>query len=135
MCLDRSVLSDSHLRGRIAMASEIAGDRLIIQADGAPMSGGSDDYNTTLQAIATADIVRKTGIPARILASGGTNARTMELALLCGVTVNGVSVGTYARRIIRAWLERPDFCTDLSAIKAAAGPARELVRANIRSRE
>lgn len=135
MCLDRSVLSDNHLRERVAMAFGIAGDRLIIQADGAPMSGGSDDYHTTLQAVATADIVRKTGIPAMILASGGTNAKTMELARLCGVTVNGVSVGTYARRIIKEHLGRPDFWSDLSVIQAAAGIARELVRVNTRCRE
>ena len=32
---------------------------MIIQADGYPMSGGEDDYNTTLQAVATADVINK----------------------------------------------------------------------------
>jgi hypothetical protein len=132
MCLDRSVLSDNRLRDRVRKAYEIAGERLIIQADGAPMSGGKDDYNTTLQAIATADIVRKTGVPAKILASGGTNAKTMELAVLCGVPVNGVSVGTYARRIIRNYLDEPDFGKEMSGIASAVTIARELVRINTR---
>jgi Fe-S-cluster-containing hydrogenase component 2 len=132
MCLDRSVLSNNHLQERVKMAYGIAGDRLIIQADGAPMSGGKDDYNTTLQAIATADIIKKTGIPVKILASGGTNAKTMELADLCGVPVNGVSIGTYARKIIRHYLEKTDFDTDIPAITSAVKIARELVRTNTR---
>ena len=44
---------------RPKLAKEIAGDRLVIQADGYPMSGGEDNYNTTLQAVATADVVNK----------------------------------------------------------------------------
>ena len=59
MCLDRNHLSNSHLIERIKNAHKIAGDRLIIQADGVPMSGGRDDYNTTLQAIAIADVIQK----------------------------------------------------------------------------
>jgi len=59
MCLDRLHLGDSYLRHRIKKAQAIAGERFIVQADGVPMSGGSDDYNTTLQAVAIADIVMK----------------------------------------------------------------------------
>ena len=39
------------------ITKEIAGDRLIIQADGIPMSGGKDNFNTTLQAVATAEVI------------------------------------------------------------------------------
>ena len=38
---------------------EICPDRMIVQADGIPMAGGEDDYRTTLQAVACADIVDK----------------------------------------------------------------------------
>lgn len=127
VCLDRSLLSDMHLIQRIQTLYEITGERLIVQADGAPMSGGSDDYNTTLQAIAIADIVQKSGIPVRILASGGTNAKTQELATLCGVSVHGVSIGTYARKIVRQFINSDGFEGDPGRIAQAVAIARELV--------
>ena len=59
MCLDRKHLSNKMLLDRIVLAHEIAGERLIIQADGIPMSGGIDDFNTTLQAVSIADFLNK----------------------------------------------------------------------------
>lgn len=47
MCLDRLHLSNFTFEERVRKAKEIAGDRLIIQSDGYPMSGGADDYNTS----------------------------------------------------------------------------------------
>jgi hypothetical protein len=102
----------------------------MIQADGAPMSGGQDDYNTTLQAIATADIVAKAGVPVKILASGGTNSRTRDLADLCGVPIHGVSLGTFARKAVRRWISRKDFGDDLASLREAVAVAEDLVRRN-----
>ena len=59
MCLDRKHLSNETLIDRIKAAKEIADDRLIIQADGIPMSGGSNDFNTTLQAVSITDVINK----------------------------------------------------------------------------
>ena len=59
MCLDRLHMGNFGLENRIKQAKEYSGEKLIIQADGYPMSGGEDDYNTTLQAVATADVNRK----------------------------------------------------------------------------
>ncbi|MEK7224877.1 MAG: 4Fe-4S binding protein, partial [Bacteroidota bacterium] len=76
LCLDRSHLSDTELIRRIKrFISTREKYTTIIQCDGAPMSGGSDDYNTTLQAIATADIVQKEKLPVWLLLSGGTNSK------------------------------------------------------------
>jgi hypothetical protein len=90
------------------MARDIAGDRLIIQADGVPMSGGSDDLNTTLQAVAIADIIQKDLIEKDknfknlpILLSGGTNSFTGELANSAKIKYGGISMGTHARKIVK----------------------------------
>lgn len=131
MCLDRSELSNKALLKRIASAREMAGDRFIVQADGAPMSGGSDDFNTTLQAIATADVVQKSGLPVKILLSGGTNGRTGELAALCGLTVHGVSIGTFARKLVREEVKAPEFDEDPALLARAVNRARELVDKNL----
>lgn len=131
VCLDRSQLSDRHLIQRIQSAYSVTGERLIIQADGAPMSGGKDDFNTTLQAIATADIVQKSGIPIKILASGGTNSKTGELARICGVKIHGVSIGTFARKIIKQQIGEKDFDNNLELIEQAALLAEDLINKNM----
>lgn len=132
MCLDRSQLSNDQLICRIEQAMAMAGTRQIIQADGAPMSGGRDDYNTTLQAVAIADIVQKSGLPVKILLSGGTNSKTGELASLCGLRVHGVSVGTNARNLVRNEINSPDFDHNPRIVAAAVEKARRLVEANMK---
>ena len=132
MCLDRSQLSDNHLIKRITAVYEISGERTIIQADGAPMSGGTDDFSTTLQAVAIADIIRKSKIPVMILASGGTNSKTGELARMCNISLNGVSIGTFARKIIRDLITSEDFEINQSLIKNAVAIAEKLVQDNLR---
>ncbi len=109
VCLDRGYLSNRELQVRIERMLELAHGRMIVQADGIPMSGGRDDYNTTLQAVATADVVAKTKLPVHLLLSGGTNAKTAQLARLCGVPFAGVSVGTFARHLVYEEINAPAF--------------------------
>mgnify|MGYP001604193717 CR=1 FL=1 len=131
MCLDRSLLSNKHLIERVKLAYEITGERFIVQADGVPMSGEGDDYNTTLQAIACADIIQKSGIPVMILLSGGTNSKTGLLARQCGVRGNGVAVGSWARKIVKGFIRRDDFDNNLDVVKKAVTVAEKLIKSNI----
>lgn len=132
MCLDRSQLGNEHLIRRIRQAMSLAGERQIIQADGAPMSGGKDDFNTTLQAIAIADIVQKSGLPVKILLSGGTNSRTGELAKECDLKVHGVSIGTNARNLIRQEISDPYLSQNLVLLAKAVKKATWLVDSNLK---
>lgn len=53
ICIDRSKLGDEKLLTRVKKMLEIRKPyTTIIQADGFPMSGGKDDFKTTLQAVA-----------------------------------------------------------------------------------
>ena len=153
MCLDRLHLGNFGLEYRIKLAKEIAGDGLIIQADGYPMSGGEDNYNTTLQAVATADVVNKAFNmrlnkktkrieykkykEVNILLSGGTNSLTSKLANQSDVRFQGVSIGTFARNLIYKNIkEKYDyddkgFYTDMKNIKEAHQIAKTLVEANV----
>jgi len=128
MCLDRSLLSDNAIKERINGIYQITGNRLIVQADGAPMGGGDDTYNTTLQAVATADIIQKLNLPIKILASGGTNSKTRDLADHCGVNIHGVSIGTYARKIVKKYIVSDDFDTDINIVLKSVYIAKELVK-------
>ena len=133
MCLDRLYLSNTAFIHRVKRAEEITGKRLIIQADGIPMSGGEDDYNTTLQAIATADVILKhrNEVTPKILLSGGTNSKTKRLAEMCGIEFHGVAIGTFARKIIKFAYESPDFWNNDSTIENAVQKAEELVSESI----
>ncbi len=161
VCLDRLNLSNFLLENRIEKIKQISEDKLIIQADGIPMSGGENNYNTTLQAIACADIVNKkfnmrknikekslSGGKASVsskkiyrnnghklgiyvLVSGGTNEKTKQLADLTNVRVNGVSIGTYARDIIYKDINNKEFFNNKDLIFSAYKKAKKLIDANI----
>jgi hypothetical protein len=147
MCLDRLHLSNFAFEKRVEKAKEIAGDRLIIQSDGYPMSGGADDYNTTLQAIATADVLNKRfnmiidkknkvlkykpKNEVNQLLSGGTNSLTALLADQCGVKFQGVSLGTFARKLVKDVINNENFYENTELIKYGYLIAKKLVVENI----
>ena len=137
MCLDRKHLSNETLIDRIKAAQNIANERLIIQADGIPMSGGIDDFNTTLQAVSIADLINKRlkekeplfkNLP--ILISGGTNSNTGNLARKCGVKFNGITIGTHARKIISKYQNNPSKINE-NQLNEAIKKAKELIQMNI----
>ena len=139
MCLDRKHLSNDMLIERIELARNIADDRLIIQADGIPMSGGTDDYNTTLQAVSIADFINKeikrkkekfVNLP--VLISGGTNSFTGNLARECGVPFNGITIGTHARKVIKNFETKP-YKMSSEALEMALINARNLIFNNLNS--
>ena len=137
MCLDRKHLSNDELIERIISAKTIADDRLIIQADGIPMSGGTDDYNTTLQAVAIADVINKKlksqlrsfeNLP--VLISGGTNSFTGNLARQLKVNFNGITIGTHARKVISNYRDKPKNIKKENLISAIM-KAKELINLNL----
>ena len=126
VCLDRGYLSNHGIKTRIQKMLEICPDRMIVQADGIPMAGGQDDYRTTLQAVACADIIDKFAFPVFILLSGGTNSLSIELSKKCSVPYAGVSIGTYARHLIYEYINDPKF-PEKSILDAAVNKAKLLV--------
>ena len=128
ICTSRGHLSDEKM---ISLIKKLISNRkdytTIVQADGFPMSGGIDDYKTTLQAVATAEIVQNAKLPVYALLSGGTNSKTAELAKLCGINYNGIAIGTFARKIVSKYIERDDFLTNKSVFDEALKIAKNLV--------
>ncbi len=102
ICMDRSIYGDKAL---INIFREIIEHRgpfsTIIQADGLPMGGSDDTLGTTLQAVAIGQMINRAYLPAYLLLSGGTNSQTGELAHQCNVDYHGISLGSYARKIVK----------------------------------
>ena len=158
MCLDRLHIGNFELKNRIEKALEMTKPGLmILQADGYPMSGGQDDFNTTLQAVATADVVNKNfnmrlnkktkqlqytrRKKLNVVLSGGTNTLTADLAVQGDVRFQGVAVGTFARNLIydRIKTNYPydddNFYKDYDNIKQAYLIGKNLVDSNINKGE
>lgn len=128
ICTARGHLSEENMIERIkSMTACRKPYSTIIQADGFPMSGGKDDYKTTLQAVSTAEIVQNAKLPVYIILSGGTNSKTSELAKMCGINYNGIAVGTFARKIVARYVDRVDFLTNKYAFEDALKIAKTLV--------
>ena len=132
ICTSRGKLSDEALVKRINdMIKNRKPFTTIIQADGFPMSGGDDNYKTTLQAVATAEIVQNANLPVYLMLSGGTNTKTTELAKMCDIKYSGVAVGSYARKIVKRWIERSDFWTNPNVVESALETVRPLINSVI----
>lgn len=128
ICTSRGHLSEEKMLARIkAMTAYREPFSTIVQADGFPMSGGKDDYKTTLQAVSTAEIVQNAKLPVYIMLSGGTNSKTAELAKMCGINYNGIAIGTFARKIVSRYIDRPDFLANKYAFEDALKIAKALV--------
>lgn len=131
ICLSRTKLSNEQILNRVKrLIKNRKPYTTIIQADGSPMSGGEDNFKTTLQAVAMAELIQgvnDTNLPVYVLLSGGTNSKTAELARLCGVDFHGIAVGSYARKIVKNYIEREDFLKNKAIFNEALKTANGLV--------
>ncbi len=126
--IDRSELGDRKLKERVKRMLNIRKPfTTIIQADGIAMSGSNDEYGTTLQAVATAQLFQNANMPAYIMMSGGTNTKSTELTKMCGVKPHCLAVGSYARKIVKEYLERDDFYENEEVMEQAVKIAKNLI--------
>lgn len=128
ICINRENFGNKEILERIReMISSREAYTTIVQADGNPMSGGKDDYKTTLQAVAMAEIIQNANMPVYIMLSGGTNSKTAELAKMCGINYWGIAIGSWARKIVKEYINRNDFWENTELQKAAIDIATRLV--------
>ena len=132
--IDRSELGDKKLVERVKRLISIRKPyTTIIQADGIAMSGSNDEYGTTLQAVATAQLFQNANLPAYIMMSGGTNTKSTELTKMCGVKPHCLAVGSYARKIIRDYLLKEDLFENKQAFVEAVKIAKNLIDISLRN--
>ena len=126
--LDRSELGDKKLKERVQkMISNRSPYSTIIQADGIAMSGNDDEYGTTLQAVATAQLFQNSNFPIYIMMSGGTNTKSTELAKKCNVRPHCIAIGSYARKIVKEFLNKENLLEDKECLEQAVKIAKSLV--------
>lgn len=127
--LDRSELGDKKLLERVKRLIEKRSEySTIIQADGIAMSGNDDEYGTTLQAVATAQLFQNSQLPVYIMMSGGTNTKSIELANKCDVHPHCIAIGSYARKIVKDYLKNKELFNDENIFSEAVEIAHNLVK-------
>ncbi len=132
--IDRSELGDKKLVERVKRLISIRKPyTTIIQADGIAMSGSNDEFGTTLQAVATAQLFQNADLPAYIMMSGGTNTKSTELTKMCGVKPHCLAVGSYARKIIKDYLLKEDLFENKQALDEAVKIAKNLIDISLRN--
>ena len=130
--LDRSGLGDKKLIKRVSrMISKRKPYSTIIQADGIAMSGKDDEFGTTLQAVATAQLFQNSNLHVYIMMSGGTNTKSTQLAKLCGVFPNCIAIGSYARKIVKEYLKKEDLFNDDKLLDEAVNLAKNLINTSL----
>ena len=132
--IDRSELGDKKLVERVKRLISIRKPyTTIIQADGIAMSGSNDEFGTTLQAVATAQLFQNADLPAYIMMSGGTNTKSTEMTKMCGVKPHCLAVGSYARKIIKDYLLKEDLFENKQALDEAVKIAKNLIDISLRN--
>lgn len=125
--INRQKLSDSEIMSILTkMLKTRKPYSAIIQADGNPMTGGKDDFQTTMQAVATAEFIHKLNLPVYMFIAGGTNTKTKELAKLCNLNICGIAAGSFARKKIKDFLT-DDILTSSENFQKAVQKAEEII--------
>lgn len=128
ICIDRENFGNKEVLERIrGMIAHRKPYTTIVQADGMPMSGCDDTFKTTLQAVAMAEIIQNVNLPVHVMISGGTNSKTAELAKLCGINYWGIAIGSWARKVVKPYINAADFWSNEEVQNKAIGEARKLV--------
>ena len=132
ICIDRENFGNKEVLTRIRnMIAHRKPYTTIVQADGIPMSGSDDTFKTTLQAVAMAEIIQNANLPVHIMLSGGTNSKTAELAKLCGINYWGIAIGSWARKVVKPYINSEDFWDCLECQHSAIEAAEALVKASV----
>lgn len=127
ICLDRSKLGDDELIRLIRKMTENT-QCVILQADGKPMTGSADDFKSNIQTVAFAELVRNANLPVLLILSGGTNSKTAEFAKLCGINIDGVALGSYARKLVKEYISFDDFFENEQLQSSAFNEAEKLAQ-------
>lgn len=128
ICIGGQNLSSEQVLNRLKkMISQRTPYTTIIQADGKPMSGSIDDETTTTPAVEAGQLVQSANLPAYLMLSGGTNSKTPQVAKNHNVDYHGIAVGSYARKIVKNYIEKNDFFENKTLFKEACKIAKKLI--------
>ncbi len=101
LSVNRVSQSNAHLINLINKAYDVHKENIILQVDGATSGGSDESYSSTLQSLATSDILikelkikdRRKFKKMKLTICGDINTKTTALALICNIDYSGISLG------------------------------------------
>lgn len=111
------LLSEEEIKEAANLCHKLAGKGIILQCDGTPMSGGKkakDGNNKDKSSLEVAKIIQNEKLPVYLQISGGTDETSFSSAINLGLNINGVAIGSYARKLIKPYLRNLDDKENLS---------------------
>ncbi len=126
------LLSTEDIKTAANLCFNLAGPDIILQCDGIPMSGGLENKslrgnNTDSQSLQVAKIIEEEKLPVFLQISGGTNQHSFKRSVESGLNINGVAIGSYARKQLMPFMDKLD---SESGIRSAVEVASILVKFN-----
>ncbi len=123
------LLSDEELKFAANLCYGLAGEDIILQCDGKPMSGFSMNSimgnNNGSSCLHVARVIQEENLPVYLQISGGTDHNSFNRALSSGININGMAVGSYARKLLMPYLNDLD---NKVILQEAVQMAESLVR-------
>ncbi len=105
------LLSEEELIESAQLCYKLAGKGIILQCDGTPMSGNKkskDGNKGDESSLEVAKIIENEKLPVYLQLSGGTNENTFLRSVEIGLNINGVAIGSYARKLLSPYLKNLD---------------------------
>jgi Fe-S-cluster-containing hydrogenase component 2 len=123
------LLSNEQIKNAANLCYKLAGKDIILQCDGTPMSGGFDKksktgYKKDNPSLQVAKIIEEEKLPVYLQISGGTNQNSYTMANEAGININGVAIGSYARKLLMPYLND---LNDEKKFESAVNIAKSLV--------
>ncbi len=103
------LLNDTEIKEAARLCHKLAGNHVILQCDGTPMSGSFDKKaksgnNKDNSSLHVARVIQEENLPVYLQISGGTNQDSYSRAVKSGININGVAIGSYARKLLMPYL-------------------------------
>ena len=100
------LLSDFEIRKAANLCYKLQGKGIILQCDGTPMSGGlKNGNNKDNSSLHVARVIQEEKLPVYLQISGGTNQDSFSKAISAGIDINGVAIGSHARKLLMPYLK------------------------------
>ena len=126
------LLTDIEIKNAANLCFKLFGKDIILQCDGTPMSGGLEKKslngnNNDNKSLQVARIIEEENLPVFLQISGGTNQYSFNRSIDAGLHINGVAIGSYARKQLMPYMDKLASHED---IKKAVDIASSLVNFN-----
>ncbi|MBI2995228.1 MAG: 4Fe-4S dicluster domain-containing protein [Candidatus Melainabacteria bacterium] len=120
------LLSSEEIKYAANLCYKLAGKNIILQCDGTPMSGHlrKNGNNNDKSYMYVAKVIQEENLPVYLQIAGGTDEHSFKQTIKLGIKINGVAIGSYARKLLMPYLNDLE---DKEKLKSAVNIARSLV--------